>query len=72
VVNVPVLWAEVEEQLLSGTLPSEIYKTLGHDFYSTFEFKIMTAHYHFLKETYGFIDEQIFKSGKMNKLFILK
>jgi hypothetical protein len=70
--NVPVFWADVEEQLLSGTTPSEIYQTLGHDFYSAFEFNIITTHYQFLKQTYGFSDDWIFKSGEMNRVFITK
>jgi hypothetical protein len=62
----------VEEQLLTGTLPSQIYKILGHDFYSYFEFKILSAHYPYMKQTYGFSDEKILKCGEMNRNFTQK
>jgi hypothetical protein len=62
----------VEEMVLSGILPSQIYWMLGYDFYSTFEFKILTAHYHFLKQTYGFSDSSILTRGEMNREFIPK
>jgi hypothetical protein len=71
-VNVLIVWTDVEEQFLSGVLPSEIFQTLNHDFYSTFKFKIMTAHYHFVKQTYGFSDDHIFKSVEMKRAFIPK
>jgi hypothetical protein len=56
--------------VLSGTLPSQIYNMMGHDFYSSFEQKILLAHYYFLKQTYGFSDEKINKRGEMNRTFI--
>jgi hypothetical protein len=64
--NHSVHWTDAEERLLSGTIPSEIYKTLGWDFYYTFQLKIKSAYYHFLKQTYGFDNEAIFSSGEMN------
>jgi hypothetical protein len=65
-------WSEVEEQLLTGTLASQIYKILGHDFYSYFEFKILSAHYAYMKQTYVGSDEKILKCGEMNRNFIPK
>jgi hypothetical protein len=70
--NVAVFWSQVEEQLLSGTLPSETYSTFWHHFYSMFETKILIPHYYFLKETYAFTTVNIFKSGEMNIAFIPK
>jgi hypothetical protein len=58
--------------VLSGTLPSQIYRLLGHDFYSYFEFKILSAHYAYMKQTYGANDEKILRCGEMNRNFIPK
>jgi hypothetical protein len=58
--------------VLSGTLPSEIYKMLGHGFYCSFEQKILLTHYYFMKQTYGFSDEKIYDNGEMNRAFIPK
>jgi hypothetical protein len=52
----------VEEMVLSGTLPSQIYKMLVHDFYSSLEQRILLAHYYFMKRTYHLEDEKINQS----------
>jgi hypothetical protein len=62
-VNTPLVLVDVEEQILSGTLPSEISYMFGRDYYFSFEHQILVAHYHFLKQTYSLSDKQIFRSG---------
>jgi hypothetical protein len=59
-----------EEMLLFETMPSEIYYMLGLDFYYTFQLKIKSAHYHYLKKMYGFDDNAIFSNGEMNNSFV--
>jgi hypothetical protein len=63
----------VEEMILSGRLPSQVYRMLGHDFYSSFEFSISTANCHFLRQTHGFSVSRILKkNAEMNREFIPK
>jgi hypothetical protein len=62
----------VEEQLLSGVLPSQIYKMFGHDFYYSFEQRILLAHYYFMKQTFCFDNEKIYQRGEINRAFIPK
>jgi hypothetical protein len=56
--------------VLAGKLPSQIYKLFWRDFYFTFRLQIKSAHYLYLKQTYGFYDEAIFYSGEMNNSFV--
>jgi hypothetical protein len=58
--------------VLLGTLLSQIYLLLGHDFYSFFEFKILSAHYAYMKQTYWASDEKVLRCGEMNREFIPK
>jgi hypothetical protein len=45
---------------------------LGHDFYYSFEQRILLTHYYFMKVTYKLEDEKIYGSGEMNRAFIPK
>jgi hypothetical protein len=62
--ELPILWAQVEESLLSGMLPSEVYKQLGHDFYIAFYLNIRAAHYKYMRETYHLTDDQLSRSNE--------
>jgi hypothetical protein len=53
-------------------LPSAVYEQLGHDFYSYFEFKILSTHYAYMKQTYRASDEKMLRCGEMNRAFIPK
>jgi hypothetical protein len=70
--NLPIEWFQLEEQLLTGTLPSQIYKMLGYDFYCSFEQRILLSHYYYMKVTYNLDDTKIYQTGEMNREFIPK
>jgi hypothetical protein len=70
--NVPVCWKDEEEMILSRILRSQIFHMFGQNFYFPFKLEILTAYYHYMKQTYCFDDETIFNSGEMNRVFILK
>jgi hypothetical protein len=68
--QLPVLWKDVEDMLLSGTLPSQVYKMLGHDFYIAFYMNIKAVHYNYMKQTYKLTDEQLLKSHELDNSFV--
>jgi hypothetical protein len=70
--NHPITWTDVEEMVLSGTLPSQVYQMLGHDFYFSFEQRILLAHYYFMMVTYKIENDKIYRSGKINGASIPK
>jgi hypothetical protein len=47
--QLPILWQHVEESMLTGMLPSEVYRQLGQDFYMTFNVLIKATHYNYMK-----------------------
>jgi hypothetical protein len=53
----------VEESILTGTLPSEVYRQLGRDFYMIFNVLIKATHYNYMKQVYKFSDEQLLRSN---------
>jgi hypothetical protein len=57
--------------MLTGMLPSEVYRQLGPDFYCAFRVNIRVAHYNYMKETYHLTDEQLLRSNELNDSFIL-
>jgi hypothetical protein len=65
-IQVPLNLNPVQVPGVYAGFSSQIYIAFGHHFYSMFEIKIIIAHFHFFKQTYGFGDEKIFKSGEMN------
>jgi hypothetical protein len=69
--QLPILWEQVQESLLSGMLPSEVYQQLGADFYFAFRVDIRAAHYNYMKQVYGFTDEQLSRSHQLDDSFIL-
>jgi hypothetical protein len=69
--QLPILWQQVEESILAGMLPSEVYHQLGPDFYLTFRVNIHAAHYQYMKETYHLTDEQLLRSNELNDSFVL-
>jgi hypothetical protein len=68
--ELPILWEQVQESLLTGMLPSEVYKQLGHDFYMTFNVLIKAMHYNYMKQVYNFSDEQLLKSHELDDSFV--
>jgi hypothetical protein len=57
--ELPILWKDVEDMLLLGTLLPQVYKMLGHNFYLAFYVNIKASHYNYMKQVYKFTDEQL-------------
>jgi hypothetical protein len=68
--HLPIPWSQVEESILGGMLPSQVYEQLGHDFYIAFYINIRAAHYKYMRETYHFTDEQLERSNELNDSFV--
>jgi hypothetical protein len=69
--QLPILWQQVEELILTGMLPSEVYRQLGPEFYCTFHVNIRATHYNYMKQTYNLTDEQLLRSHQLDDWFVL-
>jgi hypothetical protein len=69
--QLPILWQQVEESILTGMQPSEVYRQLGSDFYCAFCVNIRAAHYLYMKMTYNLTDEQLLRSHQLDDSFVL-
>jgi hypothetical protein len=65
-----ILWKHVEESMLTSMLPSEVYRLLGRDFYMTFNVLIKATHYNYMKQLYGFTNEQLLRSHELDDSFV--
>jgi hypothetical protein len=56
--------------MLTGMLPSEVYKQLGGDFYLAFNGDIKYTHLLYMKRVYNFTDEQLSRSHELDDSFV--
>jgi hypothetical protein len=63
-------WHNIEDSLLTGLLPSQIFNDLGVNFYYKFVTRILSIHCNFMCESYKRSQTNILKSGEMNRAFI--
>jgi hypothetical protein len=56
--------------MLTGMLPSEVYKQLERDFYLTFNVLIKATDYSYMKQVYNFSDVQLLKSHELDDSFV--
>jgi hypothetical protein len=68
--ELPILWSHVQESMLSGMLPLEVYKQLGRDFYLAFNGDIKHTHLLYTKQLYGFTDEHLSRSHELDESFV--
>jgi hypothetical protein len=56
--------------MLAGMLPSEVYRQLGRDFYLAFNGDIKYTHFLYMKQLYGFTDEEFSQSHELDDSFV--